>query len=247
MNPYLESDVWHGFQQMFVPACSQALVPQVRPDFIVTLEENVYVHELPEQERLLRIRPDVSVLTQVEQTGPNTATALLPPPEYTLIRPAVDVERESYIAVRDRHKRELVCVIELLSPANKRPGPDREAYIAKRDALLRSRAHLIEIDLLRGWERMPAESIPKCDYFVTVSRVDERPRAGIWPIQLADKLPKIPVPLRDPHPDAVLDLQELLHSVYDAAGFADYLYDSQPEPPLTDKQASWAARFLPSL
>jgi Protein of unknown function (DUF4058) len=161
MNPYLESDVWHGFHQMFVLACSLALVPQVRPVNIVTLEENVYIH---------------------------------------------DVERESYIAVRDRHKRELVCVIELLSPAKKRPGPDREAYIAKRDALLRSQAHLIEIDLLRGWERMPAESIPTCDYCVTVSRVEQRPRAGVWPIRLDDPLPKIPVPLRDPHPDAVLDL-----------------------------------------
>jgi len=245
MNPYLESDVWHGFHQMFVPACSQSLVPQIRPDFIVTLEENVYVHELPDQERLLRIRPDVSVLTHTEQSGADSAVAVLSPPEYTLIRPAVDVERESYIAVRDRHKRELVCVIELLGPANKRPGPDREAYVAKRDALLRSQAHLVEIDLLRGWQRMPAESIPACDYCVTVSRVDERPRAGIWPIQLADSLPKIPVPLRDPHPDAVLDLQQLLHSVYDAAGFADYLYESQPEPPLSTEQASWATQFLP--
>jgi hypothetical protein len=246
MNPYLESDVWHGFHQMFVPACSQALVPQVRPDYIVTLEENVYVHELPDQERLRRIRPDVSVLAQAQQSSADTGVAILSPPEYTLIRPSVDVERESYIAVRDRHKRELVCVIELLSPANKRPGPDREAYIAKRDALLRSQAHLVEIDLLRGWERMPAESISSSDYCVTVSRVEQRPRAGIWPVQLTDPLPKIPVPLRAPHPDAVLDLQQLLHSVYDAAGFEDYLYESQPEPPLAPAQASWAARFLPS-
>ena len=187
----------------------------------------------------------MSVLTHTEQSGADSAVAVLSPPEYTLIRPAVDVERESYIAVRDRHKRELVCVIELLGPANKRPGPNREAYVAKRDALLRSQAHLVEIDLLRGWQRMPAESIPACDYCVTVSRVDERPRAGIWPIQLADSLPKIPVPLRDPHPDAVLDLQQLLHSVYDAAGFADYLYESQPEPPLSTEQASWATLFLP--
>jgi hypothetical protein len=132
-----------------------------------------------------------------------------------------------------------------LSPANKRPGPDREAYIAKRDAVLRSQAHLIEIDLLRGWERMPAESISPCDYCVTVNRVEERPRAGIWPIRLVDRLPQIPVPLRGPHPDAVLDLQQLLHSVYDAAGFEDYLYDSQPEPPFSPEQGAWASQFLP--
>ena len=245
MNPYLESDVWHGFHQAFVPACSHALVPQVRPDFIVTLEEHVYVHELPDQERLLRIRPDVSVLNQEQRASGDEPLTVMAPPEYTLIRPAVDVERESYIAIRDRHSRDLVCVIELLSPANKRPGPDREAYIAKRDALLRSQAHLVEIDLLRGWERMPAERIPSSDYCVVVSRVEERPRAGVWPIGLREQLPTIPVPLRAPHRDAVIDLQELLHRVYDAAGYEDYLYDSQPEPPLSAADAQWAKELLP--
>jgi hypothetical protein len=36
MNPYLEhADVWHDFHEKFVPAVSDALVPQVRPNFIV--------------------------------------------------------------------------------------------------------------------------------------------------------------------------------------------------------------------
>jgi hypothetical protein len=244
MNPYLESDVWHGFHQMFIPACGQSLVPQVRPDFIVTLDEHVYVHEASEEERVLRIRPDMSILSQSQQTNDDETVAVVAPPQYTLIRPAVDVERESYIAVRDRHRRELICVIEVLSPANKRPGPDRAAYIAKRDALLRSQAHFVEIDLLRGWERMPAEPVPECEYCVVVSRVEERPRAGIWPVGLKDRLPKIPVPLRPPHPDAMLDLQLLLHQVYDASGYDDYLYDSEPHPPLTTAQSAWAESLL---
>ena len=41
-------------------------------------------------------------------------------------------------------------MIELLSPANKTPGPDREQYLAKRMELLNGPVHLVEIDLLRG-------------------------------------------------------------------------------------------------
>ena len=62
----------------------------------------------------------------------------------------MDRERLSYVEIRDRRDRELVTVVELLSPANKHPGPDREQYLAKRMELLNGPVHLVEIDLLRG-------------------------------------------------------------------------------------------------
>lgn len=52
--------------------------------------------------------------------------------------------------IRDRKSRKLVTVIEVLSPANKRPGPDRDQYVVKRQQLLGSLAQLLEIDLLQG-------------------------------------------------------------------------------------------------
>lgn len=234
MNPYLESDVWHGFHLRLVPACGDAVVPQVRPEFIVTLEENVYIHELPASVRVPLGRPDVSILKGGSQQAPTGGSAV-----------AVDIERESYIEIRDRYTQKLVTAIEVLSPANKRPGPDRESYIAKRDRLLHSDANFVEIDLLRGWERMPAESIPPCDYCVLVSRVEERPHAGVWPIFLRDRLPVIPVPLTPSHPDAVLDLQDLLHQVYDRGAYADYLYSRSPYPPLSPSDVEWAKQLLP--
>ncbi|MCA9165194.1 MAG: DUF4058 family protein, partial [Planctomycetales bacterium] len=75
---------------------------------------------------------------------------------------------------------------------------------------------------------------------VLVSRFPERPRAGVWPIQLRDPLPMIPVPLEPPHADARLDLQAILHRVYDAAGYEDYIYRGQPEPSLGESDAQWA-------
>jgi hypothetical protein len=159
--------------------------------------------------------------------------------------PVVDVAREAYVEIRDRHSQELVTVLELLSPSNKRSGPDREQYLAKRGQILSSPAHLVEIDLLRGGEPMPSEDRPTCTYSVLVSRAEERPLAGFWPLGLRERLPAIPIPVRPPHPDATLDLQELLHRVYEEAGYEYYIYQGAPQPPLATEDAVWARPFVP--
>jgi hypothetical protein len=159
--------------------------------------------------------------------------------------PAQDLERVLYLEIRDRKGRELVTVIELLSPSNKRPGEDREHYLAKRRESLRSPAHLVEIDLLRGWAPMPAEDRPSGDYSVLVSRAERRPTADFWPIRLRDRMPVISVPLRLPDNDARIDLQEVLHRAYDGPGYEHFIYDGTPEPPLSTEDAAWARPFVP--
>ena len=47
----------------------------------------------------------------------------------------------------------LVTLIEIASPSNKRPGPDRRSYEAKQQDILQSDTSLVEIDLLRSGER----------------------------------------------------------------------------------------------
>ncbi len=142
--------------------------------------------------------------------------------------------------------RELITVVELLSPTNKRGGADREQYVAKREELVKSAAHFVEIDLLRGGRPMPVERRPRCDYSVLVSRAEARPWAGFWPVRLRQRLPIIPVPLLPGDPDARIDLQEILHHVYDATGYEDFIYAGQPDPPLSSKDAAWAGTFVPS-
>jgi hypothetical protein len=163
---------------------------------------------------------------------------------YLFLR-SLDVERHSFLEVRDRRDRELVTVIEWLSPSNKRAGADREQYLAKRRQLFASPVHLVEMDLLRGGPRLPLEDLPDCDYYALVSRAEQRPRVGVWPLRLRDPLPVIPVPLRAPHPDARLDLQDLLHRLYDQAGYQDYIYTGTPQPPLHPQDAAWAQQFIP--
>ena len=153
--------------------------------------------------------------------------------------------REAYLEIRDRHSHELVTVVELLSPTNKRAGSYREQYLAKRGQVLASPAHLVEIDLLRGDEPMPSQDRPSCSFSVLVSRAEERPLAGFWPIGLREHLPSIPIPLRSPHVDARLDLQELLNRVYDEPAYEYYIYEGTPQPPLSPDDVSWAQPFVP--
>ncbi|MFO0950485.1 MAG: DUF4058 family protein [Isosphaeraceae bacterium] len=158
--------------------------------------------------------------------------------------PWPDVEPQAFLEVRDRSSRELVTVIELFSPTNK--TRHRDQYLRKREQVIVSTAHLVEIDLLQGGEPMPAPDRPECDYSVTVSRAGQRPEADFWPVRLRDRLPVIPVPLRAPDPDATLDLQALLDAVYDAGRYARYAYESAPRPPLRSEDEAWAKSLLPA-
>ncbi len=245
MNPYLEQDdIWHDFHERFLPAAAETIGAQVQPDYIVKIDEHVYIHELPPEPRRLLGRADLGV-TPTRPLGESPPALGVIEAPVRVRAPAVDVERESFVEIRDRRSRELVCVVELLSPSNKRPGPDREQYLAKRRQLLSSPAHLVEIDLLRGGEAMPWDDRPACTYSVAVSRAEARPEVGFWPIGLGDRLPEIPIPLRPPHAGARLDLQALLHRVYDAAGYRHYIYDGAPSPSLSPDEAAWSRRFAP--
>jgi hypothetical protein len=248
MNPYLEQEgLWLDFHETYVIALRAALVPQILPNYVAIIEQHVYVRE-PEGERnVVVVRPDTAI---VDQTGESAlrpgGTALAAPTYVDLSGPALDVERESFIEVRDRNLRRVITVVELLSPSNKRPGDDRSAYLAKRNRYLKSGVNLVEIDLLRGWPRMPMRNQPRCDYCVMISQRSDWPSGGFWPILLRDSLPAIPVPLGDEDKPATLDLQALLHQVYDSVGYEAWIYNGSPTPPLGPEDEKWANGLVPS-
>ena len=66
---------------------------------------------------------------------------------------------------------------------------------------------------------MPIENLPPCHYCVLVSRHETRPRIGLWPLGLRERLPLLPIPLRAPDPDAQLDLQEVVDDIYGKARY----------------------------
>ena len=114
---------------------------------------------------------------------------LLEAPAQVLL-PDNDVEGESFLEIRDRQGRQLVTVVELLSPTNKRAGSHRSQYLLNRLNLLNSSVHLVEIDLLRGGLPMPLADRPAGLYSILVSRAGERPWADFWPFGLAIRCPR---------------------------------------------------------
>lgn len=245
MNPYLErASVWHDFHESFMPLVRDILTAQVLPRYFVRIDEQMFIHELPPAVRRFIGRGDVLVPALQPAGFVTTVTEhpLKAPAEVRM--PAIDIEGESFLDIRDRDSNELITVVKLLSPTNKYAGPDREQYLAKVRQVQRSSAHFVEIDLSRGGPRMPWLDMPECDYCVVVSRAEERPRAGFWPIGLRDRLPEIPIPLRRGDAEARLDLQEVVHRIYDAAGYAYYIYRGPPEPQLAKLDADWAVAIL---
>jgi len=164
-------------------------------------------------------------------------------PDY-LVHMEAHIERQRYLEIRDRRNRELVAVVELLSPVNKKSGPNRAQYLTKRSEILASPAHLVEIDLLRCGLVMPDHERPSSTYGVMVSRAEERPAADFWPIELRQPLPTIPVPLRQANSYASLELQELLHHVYDQGPYVEEIYEQEAEPPLDPADLGWAEHVL---
>lgn len=245
MNPWLEQDdVWEDFHSRYLPAIAAQLAHGVGKSYFVKIEQQLYIHEHSADERVLFGKADVGIA----QTGSEAVaaeTTTLAAPMYAIIPPAPETIKHLWIEIRDKRSRAIVTVIEVLSPSNKRIGPDRAAYFSKRHAVLESNTHFVEIDLLRGGPRMPLENLPKCDYYVMISRAQDRPTAGIWPLNLREKLPEIPIPLLPPDAPIKLDLQAALNSVYDQSTYENYIYDGTPQPPLAAEDAAWAQQFLP--
>ena len=254
MDPYLEKPaLWPDVHHGLISVLQATLNQQVRPRYYVRVEERVYISDENDLGRHV-IVPDVRVAKSERpaarvgavQAPPSTpGAAVAEPIELTTL---IDDEiHEPRLEVIDGAQRQVVTVIEILSPTNKVPGSrGRESYEQKRVEVMRSPSHFVEIDLLRaGVPLRTRELIPPCDYTVHVSRVGRRPRATVWPIRLPQRLPVIPIPLRGDDPDAWVDLQQALVEAYDRGAYdlsVDYTGD--PAPPLSPELAEWADALL---
>lgn len=200
--------------------------------------------------------PDVVVgrsLTNTQKEPSNIAVAAPPTKPITVNVPILEEVREGYLEVREVGTGEIITVIEILSPKNKRTGKGRKAYESKRQQVLGSFTHVVEIHLLRGGEPMPIlGNQMKSDYRILGSRSESRPKAELYPFGLQEQIPAFLLPIRQGDTEPLVDLQILLHSVYDAygglrqrAGF-DLAIDYTPKavPPLGEVDAAWVYELL---
>ena len=195
----------------------------------------------PPAERI--IYPDVHVVSETAvryQTARSVVPATVELPSFMLEEmPQLSVE------IRAIAERRLVTVFELLSPVNKR-GQGAQEYLDRRSELLQTATHLLEIDLLTGGQRIPlAGDLPPAPYYVYLSRYERRPRTQVWAIPLQERLPCVPVPLLQPDPDIVLDLQAAVDACFALVGYERLLdYRAAPPATLSPQDRAWVETLM---
>lgn len=245
MDPWLEAPSrWQSVHDRLIVYLADELAGQVAPKYSARPGQRVVVEELEHH-----IVPDV-VVTQgpPRPRGPaSTAVADLDAP--TVVRlPSVEYN-QPFLEIRDHESGgRVVTVVEVLSPSNKRAGSDARAkYLEKQSEVLASGASLVEVDLLRGGEHtiaIPPSCLvpfrPFC-YVVLTRRADHRDEAEVFAVPLANRLPRLRIPLVAPDADARVDLQAAVERAYELGAYDQTIdYAAPTEPPLGKEDAAWA-------
>lgn len=271
MDPFLEDpNIFPDFHHRYSIDLSSALNRRLpRPYYArVEMRPELGIVDEDDDDRgpTRHIIPDLLILKRPLDSGGSTAT-LAPPVDRAKVSTWVEFEhlgdepaRHYFVEIRDGSQgHKLITLIEILSPSNKRRGPDRTSYKAKQRQILESDASLIEIDLLRSGSRvLPSEALvlgvskiqPPPDYIVMVSRAWKRFNDIFgyiaFPIPLREPLPCIPIPLREKEPEIPLDLQVVFDTTYETGpyqlGAVDYT--KPPKPPLSSEDIDWVIERL---
>jgi hypothetical protein len=241
MDPYLEHPaLWPDVHNRILAALADTLAPDVAPRYYVALERRTYV--LKPDDLVFIGRPDVAVVQRQEVTVPAVAAAAAPARVLEVDVPMADEVEEVFLEVREVTTGRCVTVLEPLSPVSKLTGRGRDAYLDKRDEVLRTRTSLVEVDLLGAGEPMPVVGPPVAsDYRMLVSPGWRRPRAQLYAWGVRDTIPTFALPLLKGDAEPTVDLGAVLHALYDRARFDLRLdYTRPPVPPLTAADAAWA-------
>ena len=243
MDPYVEApEHWGDCHANMIAAMRGELNRLLPKGYVAKTDQYVWIHEPDAETR--RRKPDVYVARRREGDSPTSPSATL---GTSILLPAITVFGNKYLRIVDSRNRRLVTVIELLSPANKNPGIDRDGYLAKRNEYFATKVNLVEIDLLRGGRRLPLGSPPPApsDYCVLVSRASDFPRAELITFGLRDPLPSVPIPLPRGEEQISLPLRPCLDRAYDEGRFeTDLDYDAALAPKLSKEDRAWMRKIL---
>ncbi len=170
MDPYFEGELWTSFHTQFGVEIARQLTPKLAPCYIARAEKRYIVQSVEDLAvEIEEVIPDVGIRQTRDKTISGTSLkSTLPTLELATIMPSKIPH--VWVEIRDAKLRKLVTAIEILSPTNK-IGRGRREYLHKRARILRSTAHLLEIDLIRKGRRLPMrKKLPSDPYFVFLSR-----------------------------------------------------------------------------
>jgi hypothetical protein len=250
MDPYLEKpSIWPDVHLELISAARAAIKSMIGSSYQVRIEERIYISNDNDPGRIVFV-PDVQITprTTSHRIMTTSAEITVDVAEPLVLETLIDEKiRQSYIKVVDSNRNKVVTVIEFLSPDNKvAKSQGLKSFRLKRVEIMRSESHWVEIDLLRRGVSLPLRKrlLPH-DYLVHVSPTARRPLGLVWPIQLSQRLPVIPIPLRPGDDDAHLDLQSVVDTAYDHAGYGtDIDYTKPPVPPLKPRWSQWSDALL---
>lgn len=245
MNPYLEnSELWSAVHSRLIVAIADDLVDHLSEKYRVEVEKRTYFSSADES--VLVGIPDVAVITgRAAEPTVSSSTAILSTQPQKVTVPIAEEVNERYLEIREVGTGTVVTVIELLSPKNKRSGEGRLAYNRKRNQVLASATHLVEIDLLRGGKPFPIVGQELGDYRILICRGNQRPTGDLYAFNLRQSIPPIPIPLLPNEPEPILELQKLLNYVYERGRYHLAIdYTQPPQPPLLENDQQWAKNLL---
>lgn len=247
MDPYIESSgLWGDFHLSMIIAMRKALNALLPEGYAASADVHVWSVDPDAETSVVLGKPDVPVSKEnAADGGVAMHVRHVSAPAMLRLRPRRRRSRR-YLRIHEIQSRQVVTAVELLSPSNKSPGPDRNAYLAKREEYLATGTNLVEIDLLRGGRRPPlGDDPPETPYYVLVCRAWEYPQVGCWPIALRDPLPDVPVPLAEDIPDVLFSLRHCADDCYDGGRYATSLkYGRSLSPLLREPDLSWARELV---
>jgi hypothetical protein len=256
MDPYIEAcGLWGDFHHALIEAIKNALALVVPENYLVRTDERSYVVLVGNDGKESHpFYPDIgitagSVAAPADAGGGRAVAEAATEVGPVAMRPFIEERyRETFVEIYEAGpEQQLVTCIEVLSPSNKRRGSEGwELYLRKRQALLLGQANLVEIDLLRGGQRMPMiDPWPTSPCTLLVGRPWRVPRCLVWPAFFNRPLPPLPVPLRQSDPDIPLNLQPLIETIYHLGRYARSIDYSKPlTPALTPEETAWLEQQL---
>jgi Protein of unknown function (DUF4058) len=253
MDPYLEYPAfWSSFHTRLMVAIAEAIEPQLSPQYYVDVESRTYQGDESGSDLLIGIPDAIVAARQLDKAAPtrssveDTVVVTQPRPELVEVPMPIEV-KERYLEVREMGTDQVITVIELLSPKNKRQGEGRMAYEKKRRLILGSETHLVELDLLRGSKPMTILGMRSLySYRVLISRSQDRPKAELYGITLQQPLPSFPIPLKPDEPEPIVPLQVVFERLYERLRYGTRIDYHQPVPPpkLAQPDQQWVDELL---
>lgn len=260
MDPYLERpNLWHGLHNRLIAEIANVLGPLLRPRYFVAVEERSYLENSASID--FQTVPDVGVVGPYS-SRPVTVVAWptrVAEPQIVEL-PMPQQIRETYLSIQEVGSSDLatemwlngeddglkvVTILEILSPWNKASREGRAQYMRKRDEVINSYTNLVEIDLLRAGQRFVQTRADNYHYTILVSPAAMRPRAHFYPFTMRQAIPAFHLPLQQDDEWPLLDVNQILHDLYDRAGYDLRInYRAEPVPPVAEDDATWLDGLL---